>query len=547
MKNSVLVTVFAASLVFVTGAFAQAADPFGKYPSPITINIGMSIQPTDPLPQGDTADNNQFTRYLKDTLNLNTVVSWVAATGKDYDQKVNLSIASGDLPDGLMIMNTAQLFQMVKAGELADLTDVYNKYASPAMKAMMAKTGGKALAGVTFGGKILAIPSLAVPDDGYHMTWIRKDWLDKLGLKPPKTIADLEAVAKAFIDKDPGNNGKGNTIGIAGQQNGARLYADFLNSTNNQFGLDPFFAGFDAYPGYWLKGKDGHAVYGSITPETKAALAKLADLYKKGILDQEIGIRKDATESINSGRAGIYFGNWWSGYWPLPDVIKNHPEANWQAYAVPVDSKGKYAPHAGTVSNQYTVIRKGYEHPEAVIKMLNLLIRDEGNFDQKNGSMNWYPLRVPMAMFDESPVTIKAMNDVLKDPSLIAKYQGPEFAGYKLMKSDVAGIGGTKLKPYDKTDIQYWNTADKFWSRGYSYLTGNTAVNSFAFDKVYSLLYYQTKTMETQWANLRKLEDETFLKIIYGVAPLDSFDKFVASWKAQGGDTISKEVDAAGK
>jgi putative aldouronate transport system substrate-binding protein len=542
MQQKVLAAALAAGLCLATGVSAQAADPFGKYPSPITISMGMKIQPTNKLPDGDTADNNQYTRYVADTLNIKSVVNWVAAEGKDYDQKVNLAIAAGDLPDGLVVTNS-QLLQMVKADELADLTDVYNKYASPAMKDMMNKTEGKALKGVTFKGKILAIPSLSVPDDGYHVTWIRKDWLDKLGLKAPKTLDELVAVAQAFMDKDPGNNGKGQTIGISGQQSGGKLYANFLDSTNNNFGLDPLFASFNAYPGFWIKGADGKAVYGSTTPETKKALAKLAELYKKGILDQEIGIRKDATEAVVGGKTGVYFGCWWNGYWPLPDAIKNNPNANWQAYTIPLDGKGKYIPHSGSVSNFYTVVRKGYEHPEAVIKMLNVLIRDEGTFDISKAGIGWYPLRVPMAMFDEGPMTIKAMREVLKDPSQIAKYQGAEYAGYKLLKTDVVGIGKTKVAPFDKTDIQYWNTKDEFWSRGYSYLVGIAAINDKPFDKVYSLLYYQTKTMETRWANLRKLEDEAFLKIIFG-APIDTFDTFVKAWKAQGGDTITKEVDA---
>lgn len=532
-----------AGLFLASGISAQAADPFGKYDSTVTINIGLKVQPANPLPEGDSPDSNVYTKMLAEKLNIKTVTSWVAAEGKDYDQKVNLSIAADDLPDGLVV-NTSQLLQMVKAGQLADLTDAYNKYTSPAMKDMMAKTGGKALAGVTFGGKILAIPSLAVPDDGYHVTWIRQDWLDKLGLKPPKTLDDLEAIAKAFMDKDPGGNGKGNTIGISGQQNGGKLYSHFLDSTNNSFGLDPVFGAYAAYPGFWLKGADGKAVYGSILPETKKALARLADLRKKGILDPEIGIRKDATENVVGGKTGIFFGNWWNGYWPFPDAIKNNPTANWQAYAVPVDPKGKYSTHAGAVSSVYTVIRKGYAHPEAAVKILNLLVRDEGTFDLSKANQNWYPLRVPMAMFDESPVTLKAMRDVLKDPSKVALYQGPAYAGYKLLKTDVVGISKTKLAPFDKVDIQYWNTKDEFWPRAYSYLVGIAAINDKPFDKVYSLIYYQTKSMETKWANLKKLEDETFLKIIYGVAPISTFDQFVTSWKAQGGDQITKEVDA---
>jgi len=63
-------------------------------------------------------------------------------------------------------------------------------------------------------------------------------------------------------------------------------------------------------------------------------------------------------------------------------------------------------------------------------------------------------------------------------------------------------------------------------------------------NRVSSLNYTQTKTMERKWSNLKKLEDETFLKIIMGAAPLDSFDQFVQDWKAQGGDEITAEVAA---
>lgn len=59
---------------------------------------------------------------------------------------------------------------------------------------------------------------------------------------------------------------------------------------------------------------------------------------------------------------------------------------------------------------------------------------------------------------------------------------------------------------------------------------------------MFSVTYNQTPTMETKWANLKKLEDETVLKIILGQAPIDSFDKFVKDWKAQGGDEITAEV-----
>ena len=44
--------------------------------------------------------------------------------------------------------------------------------------------------------------------------------------------------------------------------------------------------------------------------------------------------------------------------------------------------------------------------------------------------------------------------------------------------------------------------------------------------------------MEAKWANLKKMEEETFAKIIMGKADISEFDTFVENWKSQGGDQI---------
>lgn len=515
------------------------ADPFGKYDQTITLRYGKEVDPTDKsLPAGDTPESNQYSRYVKDNLNIDTKVTWQAATGTNYEQKVNLAISSNDLPDALVVKDT-QLRAMVKAGQLEDLTDAFNRYASPAMKSYMEKTNGVSAEAVTFDGKMYAIPSIQVHSDGVHQMWIRKDWLDKLGLEPPKSMEELENVAKAFVEQDPDGNGKNDTIGIAGQQNGGRLYANFLESTNNTYGLDPIFGAYKAYPGYWLKDDAGNPVYGSILPETKEALAKLRDMYANGLIDKELGIRKAASEPVVNGNAGIFFAPWWMGYGPLPDAIKNDPNANWQAYLLPLDAEGQFNAHMGAPSTVFVVVRKGYEHPEAVIKMLNLLIRDESKFDI-SVPVGHYPLRVPMSYMDESEYSAKALQEVLAGTKKPEDFTDP---GYKLLAADIQNVKKVKKEPYDNMDIQYWDPQADLgvWSRIYSLLVGSSSLQQ-DYNKVYSLLYSQTRTMESRWSNLKKLEDETFLKIIMGAAPLDTFDTFVSDWKKQGGDKITEEV-----
>lgn len=529
------------------GSSQETPDPFGKYEETVVINIGKSVDPTAKLPDGDTHENNQYTRHIKEHLNIEVRHEWEAASGNDYNQKVNLAIASNDLPDAMVVNNT-QFRQAVRAGQLQDLTEAYNLYASPVMRQMMDKTEGRAQEAVTFDGKMMALPNLPVPDDGYSLMWIRKDWLNKLGLEVPMTVDEIEEVARAFVENDPDGNGKDDTVGIIGPQSGGLLYANFLSSTNITYGFGPIFTAHKAFPGFWLKDSDGKIVYGSILPETKEALAKLRDWYEKGLIDKEMGIRKDSNELMSSGQAGIFFGPWWMGY-AFSDAVNNNPDANWQAYASPLDANGEYNTTMGAVSTEFLIVRKDYEYPEAVIKMNNLLIRDESKFDLSKGGPGFYPLRVPMAAPDESKVTIDALRDVLNGNKEPEDFDDPAYAPYKLLLNDVENVRDVKLEPYDNTDIQYWDleARDGAWMRLYSLLVGAAPIYETEMNRVYSEIYYQTKTIESRWANLQKLEDETFMKIIMGAAPLDEFDKFVEEWKKQGGDIITAEVEEAVK
>jgi putative aldouronate transport system substrate-binding protein len=61
------------------------------------------------------------------------------------------------------------------------------------------------------------------------------------------------------------------------------------------------------------------------------------------------------------------------------------------------------------------------------------------------------------------------------------------------------------------------------------------------------VFYGSTPTMDSRWADLQKLENEAFLKIIIGDQPVSSFDDFVTQWKRLGGDQITKEVAEAVK
>lgn len=525
---------------------SEPADPFGRYEEPVQISISIEIDPTDnELPPGDTPLDNQYTRQIKEALNVD-VDHQFAASGQNLRQRISLAIASNDLPDA-MVVNAVELRQLVEAGQIADLTEVYEQYASPEIKTIIENTNGAALEAVTFDGKIMALPGVQANADGIHLLWIRQDWLDKLNLEPPTTMAELEAVARAFVEDDPDGNGQRDTIGITGPESGGKLYANFLESKNNLYGFDAIFSAHDSFPGYWLEGEGGSPVYGSILPETREALASLRDLYSKGLIDPEMGVRNKADEPIIAGKSGMFFAPWWMAYGPLTNAVKNDPEANWQAYALPLNQNGEFRPHAATPSTEFVVVRKDYEHPEVPMKLLNNLFKNEqeNTFDPSKGGPGYYPLRVVYAPSDEIEFTVKALRDVLAGNKTAEDFADDK--AYKLLPSDIASIKTIKNEPYDSMDLSTWNPEANWgaWTRTYSMMVGGRPLVDTEFEEVPSLLYEQTPLMESRWVNLRKLEDETFLRIIMGAAPLETFDSFVENWKRQGGNQITQEVKDA--
>ncbi len=515
-----------------------AVSPLGKYEDPVTVEIVQSINPTLTIPEGDSATDNYYTRYIKDNMNIDISVKW-SASSSDYNEKMNLAIAANDIPD-ILVVNEQQFRKLAQSDMLEDLTDYYDTYACDIIKQNIDSTEGKALENATYDGKLLGLPNVAVEADGYVLMWIRQDWLDELGLEAPTNIEELETVAKAFVDNKMGGE---NTIGIVGPTINGAVYNTFL-STNNLNNLDGIFQAYQAYPGYWVQDEEGNAVYGSTTEQTKEALAELNKMYEDGILDQELGVRKDADEAWKSGKVGILFSPWWHGY-NVKDGIANDPNMEWKAYAAPLAADGQWYAKMIGVGGSYCVVRKGYEHPEAAFLLNNYLRVNEGTFQSETDlDLSYYPGRVVIAPRDENTYSVQALKAEMKGEEV------PEFdpLNYKLLQADLAALPDCLEAPYDDMSIEKWNTDNTNFGRLYSLLMGSSAVEEASeegiVNKVYSITYTQTETMERKWTNLKKKEDETFLKIIIGEEPIEAFDTFVEEWNAEGGAEITEEVQA---
>ncbi|MBO9607306.1 MAG: extracellular solute-binding protein, partial [Paenibacillaceae bacterium] len=135
-----------------------ANGPLTKYPQEITVTTVRSANAATKYQAGDTLDSNIWTKSFKSDLNINVTNKWTVSD-QQFKNKLTVSMVSGDLPD-FFLVDDQQLQLLVQAGQIMDLTDLYNKYATDLTK----QTFGNDMKSVrmqaaAFGGKLMAIPN----------------------------------------------------------------------------------------------------------------------------------------------------------------------------------------------------------------------------------------------------------------------------------------------------------------------------------------------------------------------------------------------------
>ncbi|MEJ5313841.1 MAG: extracellular solute-binding protein [Anaerolinea sp.] len=503
-------------------------DPYRPYDERITVSVVKGGQESaGTLPAGETIENNRALKYIEDTLNIDVVFKWVV-TSDAYLDKLNLAIASQDIPD-VMIVDAVQLQQLTEADAIEDLTPYIEKYANKDILENYAQTKGVALQAATINGKIMGIPNVQPQADAPIMAFVRKDWLDKLGLQPPKTVEDIEKIARAFIEQDPDGNGVADTYGLTGTMNP-------INVPSNLHGFDAFFNAYGAFPELFYRNSEGKILYGSVQPEVKEALALIARWYKEGIIDPEFATKDGgkSNEIVVSGKAGIMMGPWWIPWWPLVDSVTNDPNADWQPYLIQ-DKNGQYTFSMGDYTYSFVVVRKGYPHPEVALKILN--VQNDLSYGLNNAPQ-YYPnfneiwgLLFPIPFLIEQPYVVERMGREYKaaldgtlDPSTFGDAMKLEF---EQIKADVAA---PRSNPSNWATRMARLDAALLLAQGYNEVrTDPVAARVLANDP--------------NWPSLKKMEEETFLQIMTGARPLDDFDKFVEDWYKSGGQALLDKMN----
>lgn len=512
-------------------------DPYSKYDETVEMHTATITSSAPNFQPGDSRDDNPMTRYILDKVNVKTVTDW-EVEDSEYTNKLSLMLTSDSLPDVFMIKSTDYLLyrQLLENDMLADLTIPYETTCNDHLKGVNESYDNKNLEVFTEDGKLYGIGGGQYGGE-QNLLWVRKDWMEECGItEMPKTIEDIENILVAFKEKNPG-----------GQYVGMTLHPTTIAGGYSLAGAaDPIFGAFGAYPKTWIRDENGDIIYGSVAPEMKEGLKVLADWYEKGLIDPQFATRTatGAMEALFTGsQSGLIFAPWWFSY-NMAELPVKDPDAEPYPVNAPLDSEGKYNCVGPAPAGNFLVVRKDYEHPEALFKVLNcefdmwLGLDEEGAEliqPSRDGNVSWtYLFPTGNVNFTYSTI-ISDVGLLTKNLIETGKEEGVETA------TEQDKIMARQAKSYADTGSLDNNGWVEYMGR---YLASNIVANPEVnvVDPVFS---YTTESMADLKPNLDTLEQTTFLKIVTGELPIDAFDQFVEDWYAQGGQTMTEEVRAA--
>ncbi|MDF2724421.1 MAG: extracellular solute-binding protein, partial [Paenibacillus sp.] len=426
-------------------------------------------------------------------------------------------IASGNIPDKLLVSNFAALQQYARQGVLAEIPLDLLKQNAPNLYAALNKEISGVFHYASVDGGIYGIPTLNINSRFREPVIWRGDWLDALGIaQTPQTLDEFETALYRIAKGDPDGNSRSDTYGLS---------SSALTMIYGAFGFQPY---------SWNE-RDGKLVYGGVQPEMKQALALLARWYKDGVIDPQFITGENSggvlaiSHAFMNGRIGLTSqgGNFY--YWkPLLfegdatsdnylELQKINPRAaDSLRYGLP--PKG---PTGLMGAKQSTLLTGGFigfgkqleREPDKFAKVLQMI-------DFFNAST-----------YENSLLTVYGPKGKYWD---FDEYGQPNVK-FNMKKADFEKIGAS-LTFYNLELPEFILQRDKrrmTWASDHGFEIGGLP------NQLLTVLPSQQKYMN----ELNAMQERTYVSIITGDKPLSAFDDFARAWKTGGGEQLGREAD----
>ena len=328
--------------------------------------------------------NNKWTEWVQRKLlaDENIFVTFEPVPRAEEAQALINLMAAGTPPDVCMTYDINNINNWAAQGGIFDLSP----FVETTLKDLRDFLGpDEAIPGRNFirrnqnakTGQIFSIPSKRMNVARLN-TFIRKDWLDKLGLPVPKTPDEYFNALVAFKDKDPGNVGRGNVIPFTMAKD-VRWRAGSI--------LEAFID-----PGISLKDRWVNTVADRyfLLPGYKEGARFMNRMWNAGLIDKDFPLHRDdlpGNNLIKSGVVGSFSHNWDQIFRDserlITDMQKNVPDAMWVAVDCMTSSDGITHKISYDRAGLNVFIPKASKNPDAAMRYLNWLAKFENyNFMQ---------------------------------------------------------------------------------------------------------------------------------------------------------------------
>lgn len=269
----------------------------------------------------DEMVKEEIEKRLLEDRGINVDLQLRTVAGHDeYRATLPIKLASGEIDAMQLGLQPQQIEWLFDDTLTLPLNKLIDKYGQNLVRSQ-SKLAWQSITDET--GQIKGIPyaRVALSDIAWH--WIRKDWLDQVGLSIPKTLPELEQALQAFKDNELGGP---DTIPWAGATSSswvadANFVESFLPRPENY--LDA-----DGNPNYiYSSGHNWQTEEG-----LKARLQFIHRLYEKGLLQQEYFTNDwgKVSELVMQGKTGYITDGWWVGPYMLEAARQDDPPQDWR-------------------------------------------------------------------------------------------------------------------------------------------------------------------------------------------------------------------------
>jgi len=298
-------------------------------------------------------------------------IDWTVV-GSAGQEALGLLLASGDLPDLIgEVFGPTFAQDYGRQGAFIQLED-YIADDAPNLTRIMQQSPAIRGQTVSPDGHIYFFPRTmeALPRSwpGYQ---IRQDWLDKLGLEMPDTMAEFKEVLRAFRDGDPNGNGKKDEVPWTTDPR-VLLWPWGIGSRGYNNSTDMFV-------------EDGKIKFGPTDPRYKQAVTEIASWYKEGLIDPEyLGQSGSQRNALVLGNlTGAILGSY-AGYLTSFNKLyaaDGHSDWKWVAMPSPQGPTGirnMMGGHKELDPGTGAAITVSSKYPAEITQMMDYFYGDEG-------------------------------------------------------------------------------------------------------------------------------------------------------------------------